>query len=87
MSLMKPYEEGEEAALLGIPATTSTHKTYTPDEVADILRVDAATIRRWAKLRLIKVIMLPQTRDGGRTVLRISHEVLENLLIDQFLPE
>ncbi|GHO88147.1 helix-turn-helix domain-containing protein [Dictyobacter formicarum] len=60
------------------------YRLYTLSEVAGILRVDRATVRRWAKEGVLKVVVLPQT--GGRTVLRVSEPVLQVLMTDQYLP-
>lgn len=83
---MEPYVEGEAgvSGVSGVLASTSARQTqtYTPDEVGAILRVDGATVKRWAKLGLIKAVHLPQTHSGGRTTIRISQAVLDALLVN-----
>jgi len=56
---------------------------YTVEEVADMLRVDAATVRRWVAKGLIEVVELPH--EGKRTVVRISQRVLDQLLVEKKL--
>jgi excisionase family DNA binding protein len=50
----------------------------TVSEVADILRVDATTVRRWVKYGVLKAVSLPHARK--RQSYRIKRETLEMLL-------
>jgi excisionase family DNA binding protein len=50
----------------------------TVSEVADILRVDATTVRRWVKYGILAAISLPHARK--RQSYRIKRETLEKLL-------
>ena len=50
----------------------------TVSEVADILRVDAATVRRWVKSGVFEAVSLPHR--GLRTAYRIKRETVEKLL-------
>ena len=50
----------------------------TVSEVADIFRVDAETVRRWAKQGTIEAVFLPGK--GGYQGLRFKREVLDKLL-------
>lgn len=46
------------------------NELLTLDEVADIFRVDASTVRRWIRIGAIKGIALPH-RKGKRCVYRV----------------
>jgi len=50
----------------------------TVSEVADILRVDATTVRRWVKYGVLNAVSLPHARK--RQSYRIKRETLEALL-------
>ena len=50
----------------------------TIQEVAQILRVDGTTVRRWIKEGVLAAITLPQT--GVRQVFRVRRSTLETLL-------
>jgi excisionase family DNA binding protein len=52
----------------------------TVAEVADILRVDATTVRRWIKSGALEAISLPHNGLGVRNAYRIKRETLEALL-------
>lgn len=47
-------------------------------EVADILRVDNATVRRWAKQGILEAVVLPHV--NARRVYRIKRETVDRLL-------
>lgn len=50
----------------------------TIGEVAEILRVDEATVRRWVKRGALEAIVLPHS--GIRQVYRIRRSTLDELL-------
>jgi excisionase family DNA binding protein len=50
----------------------------TVSEVADILRVDATTVRRWVKYGVLEAVSLPHARK--RQSYRIKRETLEKVL-------
>lgn len=50
----------------------------TVHEVAEILRVDDTTVRRWAKSGALEVVALPHR--GKRCGYRIKRETLNHLL-------
>ena len=50
----------------------------TVQEVADILRVDATTVRRWIKSGAIEAVALPH--QNIRTAYRVKRETVDNLL-------
>ncbi len=50
----------------------------TVSEVANILRVDATTVRRWVKYGVLEAVSLPHARK--RQSYRIKRETLEKLL-------
>ena len=50
----------------------------TVSEVADILRVDDTTVRRWVKQGVLAAVVLPHV--NGRQAYRIKRETLEKLL-------
>ena len=50
----------------------------TTQEVADILRVDPATVRRWAKQGALNVIVLPHI--GERQCYRVRRRTIDILL-------
>lgn len=50
----------------------------TVSEVAEILRVDATTVRRWVKNGVLEAVVLPHARK--RQAYRIKRETVENLL-------
>ncbi len=52
----------------------------TVSEVANILRVDATTVRRWVKYGVLEAVSLPHARK--RQSYRIKRETLEKLLED-----
>ena len=56
----------------------------TVSEVAQILRVDDTTIRRWVKNGVLEAIILPHIRK--RQGYRIKRETLESLLSRDQLP-
>ena len=50
----------------------------TVQEVARLLRVDEATVRRWVKGGMLKAVTLPCV--GGRQVYRIRRETFNKLM-------
>lgn len=56
----------------------------TVQEVADILRVDATTVRRWVKSGALEAVALPH--QNIRTAYRIKRETVQKL-IDGGLPQ
>ena len=56
----------------------------TASEVADILRVDATTVRRWIKSGAIEAVALPH--QNIRTAYRIKRKTVEKLLTSK-LPQ
>jgi hypothetical protein len=60
-------------------------KLWTIPEVARILRVDGTTVRRWAKLGAIEIIVLPGRPGGSRHAYRIDGATLDRLLQAQLL--
>jgi excisionase family DNA binding protein len=50
----------------------------TVSEVARILRVDDATVRRWVKQGILEAVVLPHVH--SRQVYRIKRETLEKVL-------
>ena len=55
------------------------HELFTIAEVAQILRVDDATVRQWIKQGALQAVILPHLKDrpGGY---RIKRETLEEIL-------
>ena len=56
----------------------------TVNEVAEFLRVDPTTVRRWIKNGVLQAVALP--RRGKRTAHRVKRKTLENLL-NEGLPQ
>ena len=52
----------------------------TVSEVARILRVDDATVRRWVKQGILEAVLLPHVH--SRQVYRIKRETLDKVLGD-----
>jgi excisionase family DNA binding protein len=50
----------------------------TVSEVAEILRVDETTVRRWVKIGALEAVVLPHL--NKRQAYRIKRETLEKLL-------
>lgn len=50
----------------------------TVKEVAEILRVDDTTVRRWVKSGALEAVILPH--NNARWAYRIKHETLDKLL-------
>jgi excisionase family DNA binding protein len=50
----------------------------TVSEVADILRVDDTTVRRWVKQGVLEAVVLPHVNE--RQAYRIKRETLDKLL-------
>jgi excisionase family DNA binding protein len=63
------YEKGE---------LTHMSELLTVSEVAEILRVDDTTVRRWVKQGALEAIILPHVNE--RQAYRIKRETLEKLL-------
>ncbi len=55
----------------------------TVSEVARILRVDDATVRRWVKQGVLEAVVLPHVH--SRQVYRIKRETLNRVLGDSSL--
>jgi len=55
-----------------------TNDLLTVQEVADILRVDATTVRRWIKSGTFEAIRLPHR--GLRQAYRVRQQTLDQLL-------
>lgn len=55
----------------------------TVSEVAQILRVDATTVRRWVKQGALEAVVLPHV--NTRQAYRIRRETLEKVLGEQVL--
>lgn len=51
---------------------------YTVAEVADILRVDSTTVRRWVKQGVLDAVVLPHI--NTRQAYRIKRETIEKIL-------
>ncbi|GER90611.1 hypothetical protein KDW_47730 [Dictyobacter vulcani] len=51
----------------------------TVSEVADMLRVDGTTVRRWVKVGVLEAVTLPHT--NTRQVYRIKRETVEKILL------
>ena len=56
----------------------------TVSEVADILRVDDTTVRRWIKHGTLEAVSLPHV--GKRQAYRVRRRTIENLLNQPALP-
>lgn len=52
----------------------------TVHEVAQYLRVDETTVRRWVKLGALPAIPLPSRRNSKRVTYRIQQTTLDHLL-------
>ncbi|HWS84580.1 MAG TPA: helix-turn-helix domain-containing protein [Ktedonobacteraceae bacterium] len=59
-------------------STKNMSDLLTVSEVADILRVDATTVRRWVKYGVLEAVSLPHARK--RQSYRIKRETLEKVL-------
>lgn len=57
----------------------------TVSEVARILRVDDATVRRWVKQGVLEAVVLPHV--NSRQVYRIKRETLDRVLGEDALQE
>jgi excisionase family DNA binding protein len=53
----------------------------TVQEVAEILRVDDTTVRRWVKQGALEAVVLPHI--NARQAYRIRRSTLDNLLAEQ----
>jgi excisionase family DNA binding protein len=60
-----------------------SNNLLTVSEVATILRVDGATVRRWIRQGVLEAIVLPHA--NKRQVMRIKRETLSKILGDQGL--
>jgi excisionase family DNA binding protein len=63
--------------LIGKRSSKNMSQLLTVSEVADILRVDATTVRRWVKYGVLEAISLPHARK--RRSYRIKRETLEKV--------
>lgn len=64
-----------------VVATQKQRDSYallTIEEVADALRVDPTTVRRWIKRGILDAVKLPQV--GGNTSYRIKRQTLNRVL-------
>lgn len=66
---MKQYYQPPESPLL------------TPREVADLLRVDATTVRRWITIGALPAVTLPGA--GIQRAYRIQRSAIEAILADR----
>lgn len=57
---------------------TTYSELLTVSEVARVLRVDDTTVRRWAKIGAIEVVILPHK--NTRQAYRIKRETLDAML-------
>lgn len=55
------------------------NELLTVNEVAVVLRLDPTTVRRWAKLGVLEVVVLPHRYN--RRAIRIKRETLDKLLL------
>lgn len=55
----------------------------TITEVADRLRVNHTTVRKWIKQKYLKAISLPSDPDSNRKTYRVREETLNELLIEE----
>ncbi len=55
-----------------------TEELLTVSEVADILRVDSTTVRRWVKYGTLEAIVLPHA--NKRCAYRIKRQTVDKLL-------
>lgn len=60
-----------------------SNNLLTVSEVARILRVDDATVRRWVKQGVLEAVVLPHVH--SRQVYRIKRETLNRVLGDSSL--
>ena len=60
------------------PVIGNDDELLTIQEVADVLRVDASTVRRWASTGALGVVILPHA--NKRRVYRVPKSVVEKLL-------
>jgi predicted site-specific integrase-resolvase len=63
---------------------TTTTDLLTVQEIADILRVDESSVRRWIKLGILNPVILPHA--NKRQVYRITREELDRVLNDTVVP-
>ena len=63
----------------------SAEKFLTVQEVAQLLRVNEATVRRWVKIGALDAIKLPHR--GKREIYRIRQSTLESILKYLSIPE
>lgn len=68
----------------GQDRTLTVNDLLTVTEVANILRVDATTVRRWIKNGVLEAVSLPHR--GLRQAYRVKRETLEKLL-NEGLPQ
>lgn len=61
--------------------TQVASELLTVSEVADVLRVDDTTVRRWVKQGVLKAVVLPHV--NARQGYRIKRETLNTLLGEQ----
>jgi excisionase family DNA binding protein len=55
-----------------------TEELLTVSEVADILRVDSTTVRRWVKNGILEAVVLPHVHK--RQAYRIKRQTVDKLL-------
>ena len=67
--------------LSGEERLEQAEELLTVQEVAERLRVNEATVRRWVKSGAIKAVSLPHK--GKREIFRIRKSTLEAILKDQ----
>lgn len=61
---------------------SSNTELLTISEVARALRVDDTTARRWAKLGVLEVVILPHA--NARQAYRVKRETLEKILTTSY---
>ena len=59
-------------------AGSNDHDLLTVSEVAESLRVDGTTVRRWIKLGVLEALTLPHA--GARESYRVRRETLNRVL-------
>ncbi|MDQ2887186.1 MAG: helix-turn-helix domain-containing protein [Chloroflexota bacterium] len=74
-ALPSSYEQEE---VLELEPTSAKNDLLTIREVAQRLRVDTTTVRRWISLGLLEAIILPHR--GKRQAYRVRRSTLDHLL-------
>ena len=64
--------------MIEIEQRPASNELLTVREVAEILRVDTTTVRRWVKIGILEAVILPHVRT--RQAYRVKKSVVDGVL-------